>query len=112
MVINNKNNQRRLKNREIENMCDDSPTLMISKKNCEKVMGRNLHQQEWILIKEVMLRETFNIVADFRDMQNDGVFSEAMKALEEVFDAENQMRNAHDRFDNATNNLNKIRSIN
>ena len=30
-------NQRRLKNREVENMFDDSPTLIISKRSCEKV---------------------------------------------------------------------------
>jgi len=105
-------NQRRLKNREVENMFDDSPTLIISKRSCEKVMGRVLHSQEWVLIKELMFRETFNIIADFKDLQNNGVFKEAMTALEQVFDAENKMRKAHDSFDSATQNLNKIRSVN
>lgn len=107
MVINN-NNKDDLSFRRL----DDRPLMTISKRHVEKALGQKLTKNEWVLIKELMLRSTFEIIKDFKKIQEENLFDQAMNSLDEIFKAEERMQNQVVKFEDVTNKMNKNRSLN
>ena len=107
MVINN-NNKDDLSFRRL----DDRPLMTISKRHVEMALGQKLTKNEWVLIKELMLRSTFEIIKDFKKIQEENLFNQAMNSLDEIFKAEERMQNQVIKFEDVTNKMNKNRSLN
>ena len=106
MVVNNNKNDlsfRRL---------DDRPSVILSKRHVEKALGQTLTKNEWVLIKELMLRSTFEIIKDFKKIQEENLFDQAMNSLDEIFKAEERMQNQVVKFEDVASKMNKNRSLN
>ena len=86
--------------------------LTISKNNAEHVIGKRMNINEWKVIEELMLRATFDICADFRDLRKKGVFDDAIYSLSEIFKAEMDMEHATNKHEVAVNKINNLRRVN
>ena len=54
-----------------------------------------------------MLRSTFEIIKDFKKIQEENLFDQAMNSLDEIFKAEERMQNQVIKFEDVTNKMNK-----
>ena len=107
-MVKNNNNKDDLSFRRL----DDRPLMTISKRHVEKALGQTLTKNEWVLIKELMLRSTFEIIKDFKKIQEENLFDQAMNSLDEIFKAEERMQNQVVKFEDVTSKINKNRSLN
>ena len=56
--------------------------------------------------------DIFEIIKDFKKIQEENLFNQAMNSLDEIFKAEERMQNQVIKFEDVTSKINKNRSLN